>query len=87
MLGKTVVSYTAFDLHAPPQYVQQWSGSLEKSLGHSTVLEIGYLGDRGFHLQQAHLINNALPRARADSAAAALQDGQLPGRDRVSFDH
>ena len=61
VLGKTVVSYTAFDLHAAPQYVQQWSGSLEKSLGHSTVLEIGYLGDRGYHLQQAHLINNALP--------------------------
>jgi hypothetical protein len=61
VLGKTVVSYTAFDPHAPAQYVQQWSGSLEKSLGHSTVLEIGYLGDRGYHLQRAHLINNALP--------------------------
>jgi Carboxypeptidase regulatory-like domain len=60
-LGKTVVSYTAFDPHATAQYVQQWSGSLEKSLGHSTVLEVGYLGDRGYHLQRANLINNALP--------------------------
>jgi hypothetical protein len=61
VLGKTVVSYTAFDPHAAPQYVQQWSGSLEKSLGHAMVLEVGYQGDRGYHLQQAHLINNAPP--------------------------
>jgi hypothetical protein len=61
VLGKTVVSYAAFDPHAPPQYVQQATASLQKSLGPSTTLEIGYLGERGFHLQQAHLINNAQP--------------------------
>jgi hypothetical protein len=61
VLGSTVVSFTAFDPHAPPQYVQQWSASVEKSLGHATTLEIGYQGVRGLHLQQAHLINNALP--------------------------
>jgi hypothetical protein len=61
VLGSTVVSFTAFDPHAPAQYVQQWSASVEKSLGHGTTLEIGYQGVRGLHLQQAHLINNALP--------------------------
>ncbi len=61
VLGKTVVSYATFDPHAPPQYNQQWSGSLEKSLGGSTVLEIGYNRERGFHLQRADLINNAPP--------------------------
>jgi len=30
-------------------------------LGANTTLAIGYLGARGFHLQRAHLINNALP--------------------------
>ena len=34
---------------------------VQKSLGHDTTLEIGYQGERGFHLQRAHLINNALP--------------------------
>ena len=34
---------------------------MEQSLGKSTVLEIGYLGSGGFHLQRAHLINNAQP--------------------------
>jgi Carboxypeptidase regulatory-like domain len=61
VLGRTVTSFAAFDPHAPAQYVQQWSTSLQKSLGRSTTLEIGYQGVRGFHLQRAHLINNAPP--------------------------
>jgi hypothetical protein len=60
VLGKTVTSFAAFDPHAPPQYVQQWSTSFQKSLGSATTLEIGYQGERGYHLQRAHLINNAL---------------------------
>ncbi len=61
VLGTTAVSFTALQLHAPPQYVQQWSASLEKQLGAETTVEIGYLGAGGFHLQRAHLINNAQP--------------------------
>ena len=60
-LTPTTVSFTAFDSHAPAQYVQQWNGSVQKSLGASTSLEFGYLGSRGFHLQRSHLINNTLP--------------------------
>lgn len=61
VLGKTVVSFSAFDPRPPAQYVQQASASLEKSLGPTMTIEAGYLGERGFHLQQAHLINNAPP--------------------------
>src|SRR5438105_57617 len=61
VLGQTTVSFTAMDPHAPSQYIEQWSTSVEKSLGHETTLEIGYLGAHGVHLQRAHLINNALP--------------------------
>jgi len=61
VIGTTVTSFTALQLHAPPQYIQQWSVSLEKQLGSETTLEVGYLGAGGFHLQRAHLINNALP--------------------------
>ena len=80
MLGKTVVSFAAFDPHAPAQYVQQWSTSLQKSLGSATTLEIGYLGERGFHLQRAHLINNAPPGPGLDAAAAAVSRRQLRRR-------
>jgi hypothetical protein len=61
VLGTTVVSFTALQLHAPPQYIQQWSASVEKQLGNQTTLELGYLGADGFNLQRSHLINNALP--------------------------
>jgi hypothetical protein len=63
VLGQTTVSFTAMDPHAPSQYIEQWSGSVEKSLGHQTTVEVGYLGSHGVHLQRAHLINNAPPGA------------------------
>jgi hypothetical protein len=61
VLGKTVVSFTAMSLHASPQYIQQWSTSLEKSLGQKSTIELGYIGSGGWHLQRAHLVNNAKP--------------------------
>ncbi|OLE50907.1 MAG: hypothetical protein AUG51_25745 [Acidobacteria bacterium 13_1_20CM_3_53_8] len=61
VLGQTTVSFAAFDLNAPPQYIEQWSFSVEKSLGSETTLELGYLGSHGVHLQRSRLINNALP--------------------------
>ncbi|HKW63176.1 MAG TPA: carboxypeptidase-like regulatory domain-containing protein [Candidatus Acidoferrum sp.] len=60
-LPATTVSFTAFDPHAPAQYIQQWNTSVEKSLGQNTSVEVGYVGARAFHLQRAHLINNAPP--------------------------
>src|SRR5258708_34465425 len=33
VLGQTTVSFTGQDPHAPSQYIEQWSGSVEKSLG------------------------------------------------------
>lgn len=65
VLGKTTVSFAAFDPRAAAQYVQQWSLSVGKSLGRETTIEIGYLGARGLHLQRSHLINNAPPGAGA----------------------
>lgn len=61
VLGRTVVSFAGFDPRPPSQYIQQWSASVEKSFAPATTLEIGYQGGRGFHLQRAHLINNAPP--------------------------
>ena len=61
VLGVTTVSFAAFEPNAPPQYIQQWSGSIEKGLGAETTLELGYLGSHGVHLQRSHLINNAPP--------------------------
>ena len=61
VLGVTTVSFASIELDSPAQYIEQWSGSIEKTLGHQTTLEIGYLGAHGLHLQRAHLVNNAPP--------------------------
>jgi len=59
VLGVTTVSFAAVEANPPPQYIQQWSASIEKSLGQEMTLELGYLGSHGVHLQRSHLINNA----------------------------
>ncbi len=61
VLGKTTISFAAADPHGAAQYVNQWSFSLQKALPGNIVLEAGYQGARGLHLQRAHLINNAPP--------------------------
>ena len=63
VLGQSTVSFTGMDPNAPSQYIEQWSTSIEKSLGQNMTLEVGYLGSHGVHLQRAHLINNAPPGA------------------------
>ena len=63
VLGQTTVSFTGMDPNAPSQYIEQWSTSIEKSLGQNMTVEVGYLGSHGVHLQRAHLINNAPPGA------------------------
>src|SRR5262249_29988866 len=59
VLGQTTVSFATIDPHARPQYLEQWSLSVEKRLDSATTVEAGYLGSHGVHLQRSHLINNA----------------------------
>jgi hypothetical protein len=59
VLGQTTVSFAALDPKAPPQYIEQWSFSVERRLDRATTIEVGHLGSHGVHLQRAHLINNA----------------------------
>jgi hypothetical protein len=63
VLGVTTISFASADPHPDSQYVNQWSFSLQKALPSNVVVEVGYQGTRGFHLQRAHLINNAQPGA------------------------
>lgn len=90
VLGQTVVSFTGLQLHAPPQYIQQWSASIEKQVGSDTTLELGYLGSRGFNLQRAHLINNAQPGPgaiqprRPHPAISFVPDSTFPSSVKVA---
>lgn len=61
VLGQTVVSFSSLDARSHPQYIEQWSFTVQKALPGNFVVEAGYQGSRGYHLQRAHLINNASP--------------------------
>jgi len=61
VLGQTVVAFNALDPRSHAQYINQWSFTVQKALPGSIVLEVGYQGSRGYHLQRSHLINNAPP--------------------------
>lgn len=61
VLGQTVVSFNALDPHSPAQYINEWDFTIQKSLPGHVILEVGYNGSRGYHLQQSVLINNAPP--------------------------
>lgn len=88
-LGGIPVSFTAFDPHAPAEYVQQWNAHIGKSLGQDTTVEVGYIGSRGFHQQQADLINNAPPGPGAIGPRRPIQSVNFvqgtvfPSRDTV----
>ena len=45
---------------------------MRRASGSATTLEIGYQGERGFHLQRAHLINNAPPGPGSFSRAGRI---------------
>jgi hypothetical protein len=61
VLGRTKISFSAVDPHSPAQYIEQWNLNVQKTIFSQTVVEVGYDGTRGYHLQQMVLINNALP--------------------------
>ena len=86
VLGTTAVSFTALQLHAPAQYIQQWSTSLEKQVGSATTVELGYLGAGGFHLQRSHLINNAQPGAGLIQPRRPHPEDQLRRQHRLSVE-
>ena len=39
----------------PAAYVEQWNLDVQKDLGHQTLLDIAYVGDRGVHQQSGNL--------------------------------
>jgi len=61
VLGRTLVGFTALDPHWQIPFIQQASASIERELGKTMVLEIGYIGAWGRNLDRSHLVNNAAP--------------------------
>ena len=61
VLGRTLVGFTAIDAHWQIPYIQQASASVERQIGDSLAVEVGYIGAWGRNLDRARLVNNAAP--------------------------
>jgi Carboxypeptidase regulatory-like domain len=61
VLGKTLVGFTAIDTHLQIPRIDQGSVSFERQLADNLMVQVGYLGAWGTHLDRSRLVNNAQP--------------------------
>ena len=61
VLGRTLVSFTALDMHLQIPRINQASVSYERQLADNLMVQAGYLGAWGSHLDRSRLVNNAQP--------------------------
>jgi hypothetical protein len=60
--GQTAsIQAAAIDEHQGTPYSPQWSFNIQRTLTPQTMIEIGYLGTAGIHLEQNVQVNNSMP--------------------------
>jgi hypothetical protein len=72
VVGSASIQAAALDLHQGTPYSPQWSFNVQRELGKDVVLEVGYLGSAGIHLEQNVQINNSMPGTVAKRAFYGL---------------
>jgi hypothetical protein len=65
VVGSASIQAAAIDPHQGTPYSPQWSLNIQRTLPSQFVLEVGYLGTSGVHLEQNVQVNNSLPGAVA----------------------
>ncbi len=61
VLGRTLVGFTAIDMHLQIPRIDQASVSYERRLTETSMIQVGYLGAWGSSLDRSRLVNNAQP--------------------------
>jgi hypothetical protein len=61
IVGTQSITAAALDLHQGTPYSPQWSLNIQRTLAPQLVLEVGYLGTGGVHLEQNVQVNNSMP--------------------------
>jgi len=61
IVGTASIQAAAIDPHQGTPYTPEWSFNIQRSLNPDTVVEIGYLGTAGIHLEQNVQVNNGMP--------------------------
>ncbi len=52
-----VSNASAYELYAPPQYLQSWNLAVERELGRGSALQMAYVGSKGTHLSRRYDLN------------------------------
>ena len=61
VVGSAAITAAAIDVRQGTPYSPQWSINIQRSLTSNFVLEVGYLGNSGVHLEQNVQVNNSMP--------------------------
>jgi len=61
VVGTQAIQAAAIDLHQGTPYSPQWSFNIQRQLSSGTIVEVGYLGTAGIHLEQNVQVNNSMP--------------------------
>ena len=74
-----------FQLNFQNAFIQEWSGDVQRQIGNTWLIDIGYVGTRGLHLVQETDPNQPLNLTSASSAggrpgpySAACESGSCP---------
>jgi Carboxypeptidase regulatory-like domain/TonB dependent receptor len=65
VVGSASIQAAAIDPGQGTPYSPQWSLNVQRELASKTVLEVGYLGTGGVHLEQNVQVNNSMPGTTA----------------------
>jgi hypothetical protein len=63
IVGGQAIQAASIDPHQGTPYSPQWSFNLQRTIAPNLVLEAGYLGTAGIHLEQNVQVNNSMPGA------------------------
>jgi len=77
VLGTAYPSMSPFQLNFQNAFIQEWSADVQRQLGNTWLIDIGYVGTRGLHLVEETDPNQPLNMTDVSKASAAVQASTL----------
>ena len=75
--GATYPALSPFQLNFQNAFIQEWSGDVQRQIGNTWLIDIGYVGTRGLHLVQETDPNQPLNMTSTSNAPPAVQAATL----------
>jgi hypothetical protein len=73
LVGTAYPSMSPFQLNFRNAFIQEWSAGVQRQIGNTWLIDIGYVGTRGLHLVQETDPNQPLNMTDVRGASAAIQ--------------